>query len=198
MHDRIVLAKFQVMKRSFFIIGAIVMLSSCVSTSRRVEIDKLQHDGSELQLVQNLNSHSSAKSGNRLVNQFFKTKTTFIFEEESKLNPRLSVGFQMPKIFRTEQLEPFIFFDLDNEEIRIDSLKRGNNQLTVRQFIIPENLWVSVANSQNIQFQLYVGKEEIDVKPDASETAAMKELFDRAIQIRNANIPAIPEGLKKW
>jgi len=76
--------------------------------------------------------------------------------------------------------------------------ENGGYQLMARQFIIPENLWVSIAFINKIGYRLYIGKEGIDVKLNLEETTKLKEFFIRAMQMRDANLPPVPEGQKKW
>ena len=78
------------------------------------------------------------------------------------------------------------------------STENNSYQLMKREFIVPENLWVSIAHSQEIFYRLYVGKEGVDVKLNASEISKVKEFFQKAIQQRDANQPPVPEGQKKW
>jgi hypothetical protein len=65
------------------------------------------------------------------------------------------------------------------------------------QYIIPENLWVSIANTEDIRYRLYIGKEGIDVKLNLAQTTKLKEFLNNSMHLRNANLPPIPEGLKK-
>lgn len=74
----------------------------------------------------------------------------------------------------------------------------GTYQLMKREFTIPENLWVSIVNSQEIFYRLYLGKDGIDVRLSASEISKVKEFFQKAIQQRDASLPPLPEGQKKW
>jgi hypothetical protein len=70
--------------------------------------------------------------------------------------------------------------------------------LMTREYQIPETLWVSIANADLIQYRLYMGKEGIDVKLNPAETHKLREFFSRTIELRNANLPPVPEGKKKW
>lgn len=76
--------------------------------------------------------------------------------------------------------------------------EKGKSKLKARQFIIPENLWVSIANTKAIKYRLYIGKEGFDVNLKAAETTKLKEFFLRAMQMRDASLPPVPEGQKKW
>jgi len=78
------------------------------------------------------------------------------------------------------------------------STENNSYQLMKREFIVPENLWVSIANSKEIFYRLYVGKEGVDVKLNASEIAKLKEFFIQAIMRQDADMPPLPEGQKKW
>jgi len=83
------------------------------------------------------------------------------------------------------------------EQTVTTTTENGNYQLMFHQYIIPENLWVSIANTEKIQYRLYIGKEGIDVKLNLAQTAKLKEFLNNSIHLRNANLPPTPEGLKK-
>lgn len=83
------------------------------------------------------------------------------------------------------------------ENAKTKTTEKGRSKLMKRQFIIPENLWVSIANTEVIKYRLYIGKEGFDIKLKTAETTKLKEFFNKAIQLRDTNLPPIPEGLKK-
>ncbi len=87
--------------------------------------------------------------------------------------------------------------DKKDEQIVTTTTENGNYQLMSHQYIIPENLWVSIANTNKIQYRLYIGKEGIDVKLNQAETEKLKYFLNKSMHLRNANLPPIPEGLKK-
>lgn len=88
----------------------------------------------------------------------------------------------------------------NNTDKNLDTVVSVNKSYQVmnRQFIIPENLWVSFENSQEIRCRLYLGKEGIDIKLNQPQKNRLVELIIRAEQIRDEKFPAIPEGQKKW
>jgi len=74
----------------------------------------------------------------------------------------------------------------------------GTNQLMNRIFFVPENLWVSIANSDKIRYRFYLGKEGFDVKLNLAEIKKLKYFFELAMCKRDAAVPPLlPEGLKK-
>jgi hypothetical protein len=87
--------------------------------------------------------------------------------------------------------------DKKEERIITTTTEDVGYQLMFHQYIIPENLWVSIANTKDIQYRLCIGKEGIDVKLYQAETAKLKEFISQSIKLRDANLPPIPEGLKK-
>jgi hypothetical protein len=87
--------------------------------------------------------------------------------------------------------------DKKGEQIVTTTTENGNYQLMFHQYIIPENLWVSIANTEKIQYRLYIGKEGIDVKLNLTQTAKLKEFLNNSMHLRNSNLPPTPEGLKK-
>jgi hypothetical protein len=87
--------------------------------------------------------------------------------------------------------------DKKEEQMFTTTTENGNYQLMFHQYIIPENLWVSIANTEIIQYRLYIGKEGIDVKLNHAQTTKLKEFLTNSMHLRNTNLPPIPEGLKK-
>jgi len=87
--------------------------------------------------------------------------------------------------------------DKKNEQIVTTTTENGNYQLMFHQYIIPENLWISIANTEKIQYRFYIGKEGIDVKLNLAQTIKLKEFLNNSMHLRNANLPPTPEGLKK-
>jgi len=73
----------------------------------------------------------------------------------------------------------------------------GTNQMMNRTFIIPQNLWVPIANAEKIRYRLYLGKDGYDVKPIQSDIKKLKNFFTLAVCKRDALTPALPNGEKK-
>jgi len=87
--------------------------------------------------------------------------------------------------------------DKKEEQIITTTIENGSYQLMFHQYNIPENLWVSIANTEKILYRIYIGKEGIDIKLNLAQTAKLKDFFNKSMHLRNANLPPIPEGLKK-
>lgn len=87
--------------------------------------------------------------------------------------------------------------DKKEEQIVTTTTENGSYQLLFHQYIIPENLWFSIANTQDIRYRFYIGKEGIDVKLNLSQTEILKRFLTKSMQLRDANLPPTPEGLKK-
>ena len=87
--------------------------------------------------------------------------------------------------------------DKKGEQIVTTTTKNGSYQLMFHQYIIPENLWFSIANTQDIRYRFYFGKEGIDVKLNLSQTEILKTFLTKSMHLRDANLPPTPEGLKK-
>ena len=87
--------------------------------------------------------------------------------------------------------------DKRGEQIVTTTTENGSYQLMFHRYIIPENLWFPIANTQDIQYRLYIGKEGIDVKLNFVQTEKLKIFLTRSMQLRDANLPPTPEGLKK-
>ncbi len=87
--------------------------------------------------------------------------------------------------------------DKKEEQILTTTTENGSYQLMFHQYIIPENLWFSIASTQDIQYRIYIGKEGIDVKLNLAQTEILKTFLTKSMQLRDANLPPTPEGLKK-
>jgi len=88
--------------------------------------------------------------------------------------------------------------DKKNVQTVTTTTENDSYQLMHHQYLIPENLWIPIVNTEKIQYRLYIGKEGIDVKLKSSDVTKLKEFFQRAIQLSEANRAPLPEGLKKW
>ena len=84
----------------------------------------------------------------------------------------------------------------DTTETRT-TITNGTNQLMSRTYVIPENLWVPIANSKRISYRIYLGKDAYDAKLTASESKKLAYYFELAICKRDANQPAPPVNEKK-
>lgn len=78
------------------------------------------------------------------------------------------------------------------------TVENGTYQLMVREFIIPENLWVAIVHSSEIHYRLYLGREGIDIELTTAGANKVKEFFSRIIRYSEANFPVAPEGQMKW
>ena len=87
--------------------------------------------------------------------------------------------------------------DKKEEQIVTTTTENVSYQLMFHQYIIPENLWFSIANTQDIRYRFYIGKEGIDVKLNLAQTEKLKIFLTKSMQLRDANLPPTPEGLKK-
>lgn len=87
--------------------------------------------------------------------------------------------------------------DKKDEQIVTTTTENGSYQLMTHQYIIPENLWISIANTKKINYRLYIGKEGIDVKLNLAQTTKLKEFLNNSMHLRNTNLPPTEEGLKK-
>jgi hypothetical protein len=86
----------------------------------------------------------------------------------------------------------------DNEKLIIQSTVVNNYQIMTQCFMIPENFWVSIANSNNIGYRIYLGKEGLDIVLSKSQIKRLKCFFQLSISKRDAKTPPLPAGYKKW
>ncbi len=170
-----------------------VALTSCILGGRIVEINDSTKGIESLKLIQNV-SGISIEEPDR---PYYSISTVYLLEIKKSEKPLLLLDIQMQSAGRTIKPDSLMLMDLDGEKIEIAGYKVGTVQLKSHQFIVPENLWVSIANTEKIQYRLYNGKEGINVKLNPAQTAKLKEFLNKSMHLRNANLPPIPEGLKK-
>lgn len=77
------------------------------------------------------------------------------------------------------------------------TITNGSNQLMSRTFIIPENLWVALANTNRVSYRIYLGKDAYNARLTPGETKKLNYYFELAICKRDANLPSPPENEKK-
>lgn len=197
------------MKPFIAILLAACIFTSCASTNRIIEINNSKKEIKGFRLIQNLKAHAAEKSSNTLINQYYNIKTACLFEEQTDQKPVVTLEFHFATSVQAVKLDSVMYLKLDNEAVRIvsnvitqeiseNTSAANKNSLILAQFTIPENLWLSVANSRSIVYKLSCVNIGIEIKPDSLETAIVKEFFNKAMQRRLEIIPLVPSGSAKW
>jgi len=186
------------MRPILLLLWIMFFLISCGTTNRIIEIEDSFKEIKEIKLAQNPEAHSSENIGSFGVRKNYNLKVNYLFQQLKEGQSILVAEFQMNTPVETDELDSILFFDLDHEKVRLISTANNSSHLMKREFMVPENLWVPIVHSQEIFFRLYVGKEGVDVILNASEISKVKEFFRRAIHLRDAGLPPVPEGQKKW
>ena len=142
-------------------------------------------------MVDKLSVYPSEISGKKASQKTGSIKTVHRFDIVENGQANLSVEFRSVKFTPGFKSDSVVYLMIDGE--RIDLFRQSESR-----FEVPENLWVSIANCSRIGYRLKVGNEEFDARPDQAQKKNLKYFFERAIKIRDANLPPLPEGLKKW
>lgn len=150
-----------------------------------------------MKLIQKVSGNSVDESTASTDRIKLSISTTYQFKVMKGEKSSLLLDIQPQTSSKTDKPDSLMLMYLDGEKIEITANNGGVTQLKLRQFIVPENLWISIANSEKIQYRIYIGKVEMELKLNPAETAKLKEFLLKAIQLRDANLPPIPEGLKK-
>ena len=219
------------MKTLFVLLSGVFFLVSCAPSLRIVETDDPEKGIKSTRFQFAPESYSEVKEGEWIGRTHYNLKSAYLYLAEGSGRPLVTVDFRMVVPVETDELDSVMFFNLDNEMIRIvsdqhkeaDSLaaagkksavknEKAENQgqigstatpnksyrLISREFLIPENLWISIANSETIKCRLYLGKTGVEVKLKGEETKKLKHFFSLAASKLETDFPAIPEGQKKW
>lgn len=210
LQDYLIRIKFLAMKHLTAILILICAFSSCTPTNRIIVIKDSHSDSKGFKLVQNLKTNSSAKTGKAIVNQYFDTEATYLFEERNNQKPVVSLQLSATKAIRTDMLDSVMVLNLDNEKISVSAIENEQklparvaaatdpNQILPREFSIPENLWLSIAHSKAISYSLSIGKTQIGIKLNPEEITKVNAFFSRAMQRRIEIVPLVPPGKVKW
>jgi len=202
--------KFLAMKHLTALFILICTFSSCAPTNRIVVIKDSHSDSKGFKLVQNLKTTSSAKTGKAIVNQYFDTEATYLFEERNDQKPVVSLQLSATKAIRADMLDSLMVLNLDREKISVAAIENeqklparvpavtDRNQIQPRKFSIPENLWLSIAHSKAISYSLSIGKTQIGIKLNPEEITKVNAFFRRAMQRRLEIVPLVPPGKVKW
>lgn len=220
-----------IMKAIFLPVFISLILSSCSIYNRVVEFSDSYKGLNGMRLEQNPIAYSAEKIGTVWgTKQAYSFVSEFQYEQTEQKRPEIFVDFRLNSAISFDRLDSVLYFNLDDEKIKLvagESMQKhipeysattsttdksgengaaltdesGNSLVLDLRFVVPENLWVSIANASQIQYRFYKGKEGIDVKLNQKETEKLKYFFGRACTLRDAAFPAIPAnppGLKKW
>jgi len=194
------------MIRSVFFILLGLIFSSCATSGRIVENKDAINDIQGIKLTQRLIAWSADDAMQASSQRSYSVSMIYLLEQKKNERPTLFLDLRVKQPLPSDKLDSVVFLSLDNEKISIEANEykevsksnTGSNQLRKRQFLIPENLWFPIFYSDEIEYRFYIGKEKIAVRLNRNETSKLKEYFSRAILLRDANLPPIPEGQKKW
>lgn len=185
------------MKHVTFILWMTIFLASCASTNQIRERYETKKEIRSIKLHQTLEANSLNEKHDLDEKSRYRVSSSLIYKGVKGNIPEVKIEFEFdPRIIK-DKADTVMFFILDGEKVRIVS---GNttDRSKKYEFKVPENLWAPIAHSEQIFYRLNIGNDEVNIKPNVSETTKLKEFFTKAIQ-RNAAIhPPIPEGLKKW
>lgn len=185
------------MRNPILILVFAIFLTSCISGGRIIEINDSNHVTESMKLTQKGSGILGDKAAGLTDRPNFSISTTYLLEIKTAKKASMLLDIQMQTSNKTDELDSLILMFLDGEKIEIGTYNSSTVPTKSRQFIVPENLWISIANTEKIQYRLHIGKGKMDVKLNRTETDKLRDFFTKAIQLRDANLPPIPEGLKK-
>jgi len=111
--------------------------------------------------------------------------------EEMIINMNITVGNSIG----LDKTNFEIYWVLDGEKIKVLADSSRPQRL---QFLVPHSLWVSIANSNTIGYQIYLDKKDYTVKLSKANENRLKYFFMRSLSIEEQKKPPIPEGRMKW
>lgn len=195
-------------KKYFWIL---FFLISCGTSNR---ISKPNHSETEiktLEMSQKPEAYYSESGSNSTTRKQIRLTVNYLFRKTNRQSV-LWLEFQLKTPLNSADLDSVLVLDLDHENVELiasERTRKNSDTPTVsgrktglssnsQAFQVPENLWISIAGSGEISYQLHRGKASIDVGLNASETSKLKYFFQKAIAERNYGLLPVPEGQKKW
>jgi len=178
------------MKVSFFYILLAFMVASCSAPRQGLKSEDTSRALKSIEMADRMSAYPLGTEKKSSKNRV-KLKAIHRFEVENEGKASLSIEFLPNKLRSVSKSDSTIEMVLNNEKISI-------SRISDSKFSIPENLWVPIANCSKIEYLIYIGTEEFEVLPDKIQVKELNYFFERAIQARDASLPAIPPGLKKW
>jgi hypothetical protein len=150
--------------------------------------------------------------------------TRFCYRQAVGARPEVLADFQFRGRDSLNRTDAVLYFILDGEKIKLAACRAGTSVESSSaawaargdqptgicrlkaprvklSFLVPENLWVSIANIKEMHYRLVFGKQATDVFLNQAETNQVRQFFGEAAIWRDAafpQIPANPPGLKKW
>lgn len=236
------------MKKYLAILFAVLILNSCSTSNKIIEIDDPYKELKSIKLRQQPSAYSAEKKGRLGQMASYRLTIQLVSEIKPGNRPETGINFRLVTRIRADELDSVMYFVLDKEKIKLVSAnykykqfnesssssttstatsvekkpagnsdtttkpsekvnlitthtttaEQGTYQLMSREFMVPENLWVSIVHSKRIQYRLYIGREGIDVELTGSEMNKVREFFTRIIQQRDSLFHPIPDDHMKW
>jgi hypothetical protein len=171
--------------------GLILLLFAfaCSSARRISRSEDTSNSVKSLEMTQRYSAYPVGKDKNSKEKVKLKAVHHLQVEKDGKAN--LSLEFFPNKSESVSESDSVIHILLNAEKIVIQRLSDS-------KFIVPENLWVPIENSSKIEYLVHLGPKEFAICPDKNQVKELNYFFERAIRTRDANLPPLPAGLKKW
>lgn len=181
------------MKKLLLLLITVFISVSCAVSNRIIKMED-PDEPKGFKLIQSPSAYSSGKNSGTTERLKVNVTSTYLFEEKGKEHPVITVCFRILTSSLTLNTDAVLSYNLNGEIIKVDS----KDQMTAGNFIIPENLWVSLVHSPKLNFSLKNKKEIIDFEMNESEKNKLLEFIQLSIERRDLLFPEIPEGKKKW
>ena len=182
------------MKKWIPLLLCLLILAACKVSNRIIQMDEPNKEMKTIRLVQTPQAYLSGEPATTGSRRKLKVSSTYLFDEQPKGHPEITATISISPSSPFNVLYSVMSFNFDGETIKLIS----EDQVTNGRFIVPENLWVSFVHSQKILGKLQSTNAEIEIEWNQSEKNKLSGFFKLAINQREVQFPAVPEGKKKW
>jgi len=108
------------MKKTIFLFISACIFASCAVSNRIIEIDDPYKEMKSIKLIQNPKAISSEKTGTMSSRRYSFT-SIYLFEEKQNGRPEITLDIRIFSLLRPDELDSVLFFNLNNEKIRLVS-----------------------------------------------------------------------------
>ena len=183
------------MKKLLVITVIVFLFGSCTTQGRMIESSDSFKKTDIIRLVQYVTAKPDGINSGVFRTGPLPITVTFLSKERDSAMSIVSMEIKIKRPKGVNERNLVMYWVLDGEKIKVVA---DSSQPKGLQFLVPHSLWVSIANSNTIGYQIYLGEEGYVVELSKADENRLKYFFLRTLSMEEQKKPPIPEGRMKW